>query len=82
MPSKQYKIKNNNISNVVGEPAVVYHTKATTESNWNPNAPFCGTQEEWWEHFHQIEEGDFMTLEEFNRKFEAWKKKYLANKLK
>ena len=81
MPNKQYKTKHNNALNVVSEPAVAYYTKATTNS-WNPNVPFCGTQEEWWEHFHRIEEGEFMTLDEFNQKFDSWKKRYLASKLK
>jgi lysophospholipase L1-like esterase len=26
---------------------------------WNPNVPFYGTQEEWWKHFHSIEEEEF-----------------------
>jgi len=76
---------------IVTEPAVTYLNKdgaypVTTETSssngWNPNIPFHGTQEEWWEHFHRIEEGNFMTLEEFDHKFETWKKKYLASKLK
>jgi len=81
MPNKQYKIENDNALNVVSDPAVAYHTKATTNS-WNPNVPFCGTQEEWWEHFHRIEEGEFTPLEEANREFELWKKEYLASRLK
>ena len=81
---KQYKTKNN-VPMVVSEPAVAYRPKANkvdSATNWNPNVPFCGTQEEWWEHFHRIEEGGFMTLEEFDRKFETWKKEYLASKFK
>ena len=49
---------------------------------WNPNVPFHGTQEEWWEHIRRIEAGNFMTLEEFDQKFDTWKTEYLANKLK
>jgi len=48
-------------------------------NEWNPNVPFHGTQEEWWEHFHRIEEGEFVTWEEHQKKFKAWKKKLLAN---
>jgi len=85
MPNKQYKTKHNNALNVVSEPAAVYHantTKAASTNSWNPNVPFHGTQEEWWDHFHRIEEGEFMTLEEFNHRFDTWKKEYLASKLK
>jgi hypothetical protein len=75
----------------VNEPVAVYdrntaHTVAASEisasNRWNPNVPFHGTQEEWWEHFHQIEAGNFTPLEEANKEFEAWKKEYLANRLK
>jgi hypothetical protein len=65
-------------------PAVSYQTatsEISAQNEWNPNVPFHGTQEEWWEHFHRIEEGNFMTLEEFDHKFEAWKKNFLASRL-
>ena len=65
----------------VSESAAAYE-KATVQTSpsdrWNPNVPFHGTQEEWWEHFHKIEEGEFMSLEEYHLKFNAWKKEYLA----
>jgi len=85
MPNKQYKTENNSAQYVVSEPAVAYRTKTTeaaSTSNWNPNVPFCGTQEEWWEHFHQIEEGNFSTWEEHQKKFNIWKKAYLENRVK
>jgi hypothetical protein len=69
----------------VAESAVTYRkTAAETSSpdSWNPNVPFTGTQEEWWDHFHRIEEGEFTPLEVANKEFEAWKKEYLANRLK
>ena len=84
MPKKPYKIQEK-VPMTAGEPAVTYESavsEISSSNKWNPNIPFHGTQEEWWDHFHRIEEGEFMTLEEFDRKFEAWKKKYLANKLK
>ena len=84
MPKRSYKIQEN-APMTVNEPAAVYKTavsEVSSSDRWNPNVPFHGTQEEWWEHFHRIEEGEFMTLEEFDRKFEVWKKEYLANKLK
>ena len=66
------------------EPATVYQTKVSAtsfSSDWNPNVPFHGTQEEWWEHFHRIEEGEFMTIEEADKEFEIWKKKFLASRM-
>jgi hypothetical protein len=83
MPQKTYKTPEKTPL-TVSEPAVDYGTaipKISSYNGWNPNVPFHGTQEEWWEHFHRIEEGNFMTLEEFDHKFETWKKKYLARKL-
>ena len=66
----------------VSEPAMAYRT-ATSENissgEWNPNVPFHGTQEEWWEHFHRIEEGNFEPWEEHQKKFYAWKEKYLIS---
>ena len=48
---------------------------------WNPNSPFQGTQEEWWEHFHAIEEGNFKSWEEHQKEFYAWKREYLASRM-
>ncbi|MDR0738466.1 MAG: hypothetical protein LBF39_05270 [Prevotellaceae bacterium] len=84
MPKKPYKNKNDETM-AASEPAVAYQsTNAQTLSsdNWNPNVPFYGTQEEWWDHFHRIEEGHFTSLEEHEKEFEAWKKEYLASRLK
>ena len=68
----------------VNEPVAVYRrtpVKTSTSGAWNPNVPFYGTQEEWWEHFHRIEEGNFETWEEHQKKFHAWKKELLANRM-
>ncbi|MCL2739544.1 MAG: hypothetical protein FWE30_08885 [Bacteroidales bacterium] len=65
----------------VGESAVAYRN-ISVETSWNPNVPFHGTQEEWWEHFRRIEEGNFTPLKEANREFDVWKKEYLASRLK
>ena len=83
MPNKHYTIKDTDSQSMVSEPAVAYQTKsaATSANSWNPNVPFCGTQEEWWEHFHRIEEGEFYTAEEAEEDFELWKKEYLANRI-
>ena len=81
MPSKPYQIPESTPMNVA-EPVVAYKTaasKASFSNSWNPNVPFHGTQEEWWEHFHRIEEGEFVTWEEHQKKFDAWKRKRLAS---
>jgi len=84
MPKKLYK-NPENAPMKVAESAVTYRKTATphatSSAGWNPNVPFHGTQEEWWEHFHRIEREDFTPLEEANREFEQWKKKFLANRL-
>ena len=67
----------------IDEPIAVCGTidaKKSTSDRWNPNVPFVGTQEEWWEHFHEIEKGKFTPLKEANKEFEAWKKEYLAKR--
>jgi hypothetical protein len=68
----------------VGDPVVAFNTNVyqrTDSDKWNPNVPFVGTQEEWWEHFHEIESGNFTPLEVANKEFETWKKEYLASRL-
>ena len=84
MQNKPYKIPDIK-PQVVSEPEVAYNKTVSGISfskEWNPNLPFYGTQEEWWEHFHQIEEGHFTPLEEANKEFAIWKEKYIANRLK
>jgi len=85
MQAKPYKIPKNT-SQVVSEPAVAYQLRPapaeiSLSNKWNPNVPFHGTQDEWWEHFHRIEEGNFMTIEEADEKFEIWKTNYLASRM-
>jgi hypothetical protein len=80
MSDKTYQTKDS-APTTLNEPAVAYMPTNSKTSSWNPNVPFCGTQEEWWEHFHRIEEGEFYTLEEFDKKFETWKKNFLASRL-
>ena len=81
MQNKPYKIPED-IQTTLNELAVVYQqniVETSSSGSWNPNVPFHGTQEEWWEHFHRIEEGNFETWEEHQKKFYAWKKKFLEN---
>ena len=58
---------------VACEPAVAYRTKASNSDAWNSNVPFHGTQEEFLEHIHRIEAGNFTTWEEHQNKFNEWK---------
>ena len=83
MPTKSYNIQED-APMTVAEPAVAYRKITSVDepcNQWNPNVPFHGTQEEWWEHFHRIEEGPFYTIEEANEEFEIWKKKLLASRM-
>jgi hypothetical protein len=83
MPKKTYKIPDAS-PGTVSEPVVAYRKASAGTSSgdsWNPNVPFHGTQEEWWEHFHRIEEGPFYTIEEADKEFEVWKKELLANRM-
>ena len=84
MVKKLYNIPEN-VPESIGEPVVAYQSISVETPSlepWDPNVPFTGTQEEWWAHFHRIEEGHFTPLEEANREFEVWKKEYLASRLK
>ena len=39
---------------------------------WNPNLPFHVTQEELWEHIHEIERGPFIPVEELHQNIRQW----------
>jgi len=91
MPNKPYQIAEE-APLIAAEPAVAYQRTAplmpfekekdfSTSDRWNPNVPFHGTQDEWWEHFHRIEEGEFMSIEEADKEFELWKKEFLASRM-
>ena len=84
MPNKSYQVTDNTPKSV-HEPAVAYQQTtvetSSSDNRWDPNVPFHGTQEEWWEHFHKIEEGQFYTIEEADKEFEIWKKQRLANRI-
>ncbi len=74
MPKKPYKIPEKKPT-IAGEPAVAYGKDVacrSTAADWNPNAPFHGTQEEWWEHFHRIEEGEFYPASETHQRVSKW----------
>ena len=70
MSNKKYKTAENEPMSVK-EPAAAYGTAATESAfsdTWNPNVPFHGTQEEWWEHFHRIEEWPFYPASETHQR--------------
>lgn len=48
---------------------------------WDPTKPVQFTQEEIWEHIHEIEKGPFLTLDEGFKRFEAWKQDLLKSRL-
>jgi hypothetical protein len=82
MKEKTYKTLGHALDSV-NEPSVAYRSVPVEEvcpNSWNPNVPFHGTQEEWWDHFHRIEEGDFFTIEEADKEFELWKRAFLASR--
>ena len=39
---------------------------------WNPNIPFHVTQEELWEHIHEIERGPFIPVDECFKNIRQW----------
>jgi len=74
MQNKPYKIPEDT-QTIVNEPAVAYRRNVAGTSfsdNWNPNVPFHGTQEEWWEHFNRIEEGPFCPVSETHQRISKW----------
>ena len=81
MTNKPYQITKDEIITVC-EPAVAYCTQAAVADKWNPNFPVNCTQEEFWEHIHEIEAGEFTPWEEAKKEFAAWETQYLANRLK
>ena len=81
MINKAYQITEDEPMKVC-EPAVAYRTKTSNSDKWNPNVPFHCAQEEFLEHIHEIETGNFMTWEEHEKKFDAWKTQFLASRIK
>lgn len=57
----------------VSEPETVYQTSRDVDK-WNPTKPFHGTQEEWWEHFREIEKGEFTPVKEAHERVSQWLK--------
>lgn len=55
--------------------------KRGNQDKWNPNVPLQVSQEEFWDHIHEIEQGSFTSLDEGFKKFEQWKTELLKSRL-
>lgn len=55
--------------------------KSRISDKWDPNVPLDVSQEEFWEHIHEIERGSFTSLDEGFKNFELWKKELLKSRL-
>ena len=71
MKKKPYSSKDK--ESTVNDPEMAYETSSTVDK-WNPNKPFHGTQEEWWEHLREIEKGEFTPVEECHQRIREWLK--------
>jgi len=73
MLQKLYKNQENTSVNV-GESTVceAVELKKSSSNRWNPNVPFTCTQEEFWEHIHEIEQGKFYPVSETHQRISQW----------
>ena len=82
MPTKPYDIPESEPV-LACEPAVAYVRckdvarnvstgDGASTGNWGPNAMFNGTQEEFLEHIHRIEEGEFNPVTEVHQRISQW----------
>jgi hypothetical protein len=74
MPDKPYKISEEKPL-TVEESAIAYKAKIAETpvlDSWNPNVPFHGTQAEWWEHFHNIEKGEFSPASDAHKRISQY----------
>ena len=74
MQHKSYKNQGNmtgNIAELTVDCGTMDAKKASSD-RWNPNVPFVGTQEEWWEHFHEIENSKFYPVSEAHQRISQW----------
>ena len=55
-------------------------TADANTGNWDPNRVFTGTHDEFMEHIRNIEEGEFMSLEDFEKEHATWKMEFLKNR--
>lgn len=45
---------------------------APSANKWDPTKPIRFTQEEIWQHIHEIEKGPFIPVEEMHKNIRAW----------
>ena len=69
------------MEDIIIEPKVARRAKASSDP-FNPNVPGHCTQEEFIAHIREIEAGNFTPWEEAKKEFAAWKKGFLASRLK
>ena len=93
MPKKPYNYTDaEDEPMMLEEPALAYQTAnhsntMTAETSTakgifsNPNVPFHCTEEEFLEHIHRIEQGNFTPWEEAKKELEEWRKERLAKYL-
>ncbi len=68
--------KLSNLSSKANQPAIPGRLRRSqalpNESKWNPNKPTHATQDEFWEHIHEIERGPFISVEECFNNIRGW----------
>jgi len=75
------KLSNNPAKETTAKTAKTRKAKTgPAKLKWDPK-PVQFTQEEIWEHIHEIEKGPFLTLDEGFKRFEAWKQDLLKSRL-
>ena len=76
--------KLSNLSSKANQPAIPGRLRRSqalpNESKWNPNRPTHATQDEFWEHIHEIEKGPFYPIEEVHQRIRSWMDSYQGKK--
>ena len=54
--------------------------KGPAMNKWDPTKPKQLTQEEIWEHIHEIEKGPFYPIEEVHQRIRSWMDNYQGKK--
>ena len=76
------KLSNNPAKETTAKTAKTRKAKTgPAKLKWDPTKPVQFTQEEIWEHIHEIEKGPFLILDEGFKRFEAWKQDLLKSRL-
>ena len=76
------KLSNNPAKETTAKTAKTRKAKTgPAKLKWDPTKPVQFTQEEIWEHIHEIEMGPCLTLDEGFKRFEAWKQDLLKSRL-